>query len=199
MLDGIEPEASRQQRQRQLDDAEDNIVPTSLISKTPISTPASNLTQNITLNLSDNRFETKHFQEAVGSVDNRGCETNVAGAVQGNQIGTQSDNGRALAAVAGEIQQLLGQLAQIYPTGTVSEQQFFIDAVVKAIEARPELKARVVTLVERVGTEALKAALKAAIDGVAIDGVAIDGVAIDGFIVDRFIVDGVGGAIAKLA
>ena len=109
--------------------------------------------------------------KAVGTQDNRNINldlkgasvasaytekieaSQVAGTVQGNQIGTQynSPQKQTLAEAAAEIQKLLKQLEQTNPTATPEQQQAYVDAAIS-----PTLKERCVS--------ALKAGSETAID-----------------------------------
>ena len=70
------------------------------------------------------------FNAPVGSVDNQGTQHNVAGMVEGDQIGTQhnySPEQQSLAEAAAEIRQLLQQLEASNPAATELEQQTFVN------------------------------------------------------------------------
>lgn len=63
---------------------------------------------------------------------------------------------QTLAQAAAEIQQLLDQLSQTYPTTTQTEKMTLVTKAVEAIEKNPTLKARVVGALKAGGVETLK-------------------------------------------
>jgi hypothetical protein len=63
---------------------------------------------------------------------------------------------KTLAEAAAEIQQLLQQLEQSYPTNTPLEKQVVVTEALKQIESNPPLKARVIAALKAGGVEALK-------------------------------------------
>ncbi|UBF26671.1 hypothetical protein K9N68_01275 [Kovacikia minuta CCNUW1] len=75
-------------------------------------------------------------------------------AITGDQVGVQHNYAATqnLAEAAKEIQALLDQLAQTYPTATETETA----EAVKQIEQKPELKARIVGALEKGGKKALE-------------------------------------------
>ncbi len=64
-----------------------------------------------------------------------------------------------LAEAAAEIQQLLQQLSQTYPTSTNKEKMAVVAEAVDQIESNPTLKARVINALKAGGTETLKEAI----------------------------------------
>lgn len=64
-----------------------------------------------------------------------------------------------LAEAAGEIQQLLEQLTEAYPTTTYEEKTAVVGEVVDRIESNPTLKAKVINALKAGGTEAFKEAI----------------------------------------
>lgn len=64
-----------------------------------------------------------------------------------------------LAEAAAEIQQLLTQLEQTYPTETLSQQAVVAEEAIKRIEANPTLKERVVGALKSAGVETFKEAV----------------------------------------
>ena len=105
---------------------------------------------------------TQNFYGNVASVGNQGTQTNVAGVVQGDQIGVQHNYAAEkpdLAAAAREIQQLLEQLSQTYPTSTLPEQMTVATKAVETIESQPTLKTRIVGALKAGGTAALQTAI----------------------------------------
>ncbi|NEQ04746.1 MAG: hypothetical protein F6K37_01690 [Moorea sp. SIO4E2] len=91
---------------------------------------------------------------AVGSLtgDNSGTFT-------GNQNIYQSQKKQTLTEAAAEIQQLLEQLSQAYPTTTTAEKMTVVMEVADRIENNPTLKSRVVGALKSGGTEAFKEAI----------------------------------------
>ncbi|BAY41489.1 hypothetical protein NIES2111_58850 (plasmid) [Nostoc sp. NIES-2111] len=84
-----------------------------------------------------------------------------ADTVNANQIGGNITNynpeqKQNLAQAAADIQQLLNQLSQTYPTTTTSEKMTVVAKAVDEIESNPTLKARVISALKAGGTEALK-------------------------------------------
>ncbi|MBD2504863.1 pentapeptide repeat-containing protein [Anabaena azotica] len=84
-----------------------------------------------------------------------------ADTVNANQIGGNITNynpeqKQNLAQAAAEIQQLLNQLSQTYPTTTTSQKMTVVAKAVDEIERNPTLKARVIGALKAGGTEALK-------------------------------------------
>jgi len=64
-----------------------------------------------------------------------------------------------LAQAAPEIQQLLKQLSQTYPTNTIKEKIMFVGEVVDRIENNPQLKPKVINAIKAGGVEAFKEAI----------------------------------------
>ncbi|WAN69426.1 hypothetical protein BJP36_35640 [Moorena producens JHB] len=91
---------------------------------------------------------------AVGSLtgDNSGTFT-------GNQNINQSQKKQTLTEAAAEIQQLLEQLSQAYPTTTTAEKMTVVMEAADRIENNPTLKSRVVGALKSGGTEAFKEAI----------------------------------------
>lgn len=84
-----------------------------------------------------------------------------ANTVQAGQIGGDIHNyapeqRQNLAEAAAEIQQLLQQLEQTYPTSTPREKQIVVAEAIERIENNPALKVRVIGALKAGGTEALK-------------------------------------------
>jgi hypothetical protein len=85
----------------------------------------------------------------------------------------QTETRANLAEVAAEIQNLLNQLSQSYPTETVTQQAIVTEKAIAEIEKDPSLKERVRSVLAASGTEAFKQAVDhpaihimiAAIDG----------------------------------
>jgi|GEM_PF-1540235 len=84
--------------------------------------------------------------------------------VQNNQvIGTQHnyapEQKQTLAEAAAEIQQLLEQLSETYPTTTPLEQMTVATKAIEQIDNNPSLKQRIVSALTGAGTEAIKVAI----------------------------------------
>jgi hypothetical protein len=78
------------------------------------------------------------------------------GTVQGDAVaGNKLISSQNLAAAAQEIQNLIEQLAQTYPTDTMPAKVQFADAVVQYIETNPSLRQRVLSAIKAGGVEAL--------------------------------------------
>ncbi|MBD2511347.1 pentapeptide repeat-containing protein [Nostoc muscorum FACHB-395] len=98
-------------------------------------------------------FNLQGAQFAGGLVD---AETVTANQIGGNITNYTPEQKQNLAQAAAEIQQLLNQLGQTYPTNTPLEKQIVVTEVLKEIERNPTLKARVIGALKAGGTEALK-------------------------------------------
>ncbi|NES82743.1 MAG: hypothetical protein F6K10_15795 [Moorea sp. SIO2B7] len=91
---------------------------------------------------------------AVGSVTGEN-----SGTFTGNQNVYQPHKKQTLAEAAAEIQQLLEQLSQVYPTTTIAEKMTVVMEAADRIENNPTLKSRVVGALKSGGTEAFKEAI----------------------------------------
>nr|WP_225912534.1 hypothetical protein [Nostoc flagelliforme] len=98
-------------------------------------------------------FNLQGAQFAGGLVD---AETVTANQIGGNITNYTPEQRQNLAEAAADIQQLLNQLGQAYPTNTPLEKQIVVTEVLKEIERNPTLKARVIGALKAGGTEALK-------------------------------------------
>ncbi|MEJ6487945.1 pentapeptide repeat-containing protein [Nostoc punctiforme UO1] len=98
-------------------------------------------------------FNLQGAQFAGGLVD---AETVTANQIGGNITNYTPEQRQNLAQAAAEIQQLLNQLGQTYPTNTPLEKQIVVTEALKEIERNPTLKARVIGALKAGGTEALK-------------------------------------------
>jgi hypothetical protein len=92
------------------------------------------------------------------------------GANIGSNVDTARDNARvqsilhnyapeqrqSLVEAAAEIQQLLQQLEQSYPTNTPLERQAVVTEAIRHIESNPTLKARIIGALKKAGTEGIK-------------------------------------------
>jgi len=85
-----------------------------------------------------------------------GPVTGVAGNVEGNQNIYSLEQRQTLSEAAKEIQQLLNQLSETYPTTTSTGQMAIATKAVEEIEKNPALKRRVIGALKAGGTEALK-------------------------------------------
>ncbi|MHC5761893.1 pentapeptide repeat-containing protein [Nostoc sp.] len=84
------------------------------------------------------------------------AETVSANKIGGNITNYTPEQKQNLAQAAADIQQLLNQLGQTYPTNTPLEKQIVVTEALKEIESNPTLKARVINALKAGGTEALK-------------------------------------------
>jgi|688.fasta_scaffold02648_25 uncharacterized protein YjbI with pentapeptide repeats len=98
-------------------------------------------------------FNLQGAQFAGGLVD---AETVNAHQIGGNITNYTPEQKQNLAEAAAEIQQLLNQLEQTYPTTTTSEKMSVVARAVDKIENNPTLKARVIGALKAGGTEAFK-------------------------------------------
>ncbi|OKH13396.1 hypothetical protein FACHB389_36170 [Nostoc calcicola FACHB-389] len=98
-------------------------------------------------------FNLQGAQFAGGLID---AETVTANQIGGNITNYNPEQRQNLAEAAAEIQQLLNQLGQTYPTNTPLEKQIVVTEALKQIERNPTLKARVIGALKVGGTEALK-------------------------------------------
>ena len=99
------------------------------------------------------KFDLQNAQFAGGLVD---ADTVTARQIGGNINNLTPQQRQNLAQAAAEIQQLLKQLEQSYPTNTPLEKQVVVTEALKQIESNPTLKARVMGALKAGGTEALK-------------------------------------------
>ncbi|RCJ40083.1 hypothetical protein A6770_38340 [Nostoc minutum NIES-26] len=84
------------------------------------------------------------------------ADTVTAGQIGGNITNYNPEQKQNLAQAAADIQQLLNQLSQSYPTATTSEKMSVVAKAVDEIESNPTLKARVIGALKAGGTEAFK-------------------------------------------
>jgi uncharacterized protein YjbI with pentapeptide repeats len=98
-------------------------------------------------------FDLKGAQFAGGLVN---ADTVTANQIGGNITNYSTEQKQNLAEAAAEIQQLLNQLGQAYPTNTPLEKQIAVTEALKQINNNPTLKARVIGALKSGGTEALK-------------------------------------------
>jgi antitoxin component of MazEF toxin-antitoxin module len=90
---------------------------------------------------------TQHFNAPV---------TAVAGNVEGDQIIYSPEQRQTLAEAAAEIQELLDQLSQTYPTNTTTGKMQLAAEAIAQIESNPTLMQRVLSAIQAGGTAALE-------------------------------------------
>jgi hypothetical protein len=88
----------------------------------------------------------------------------VSGSIQGsvigdNQYNSASEQKQTLAEAAAEIQQLLEQLDQSYPTNTTTDKMIMASKAIQHIESNPKLKARILSAVKVCGISAFETLL----------------------------------------
>ncbi|MEJ6486930.1 hypothetical protein N0Y54_37695 [Nostoc punctiforme UO1] len=98
-------------------------------------------------------FNLQNAQFAGGLVD---ADTVNAHQIGGNITNYTTEQRQNLAEAAAEIQQLLNQLSQAYPTATTSQKMSVVARAVDEIENNPTLKARIIGALKAGGTEAFK-------------------------------------------
>ncbi|MEH1771134.1 MAG: pentapeptide repeat-containing protein [Nostoc sp.] len=98
-------------------------------------------------------FNLQGAQFAGGLVN---ADTVTANQIGGNITNYSTEQKQNLTEAAAEIQQLLNQLGQTYPTTTTSEKMIAVAKAVDEIENNPTLKARVIGALKAGGTEAFK-------------------------------------------
>ncbi|MHC5860964.1 pentapeptide repeat-containing protein [Nostoc sp.] len=98
-------------------------------------------------------FNLQNAQFAGGLLN---ADTVNAHQIGGNITNYNPEQKQNLAEAAAEIQQLLNQLSQTYPTATTSEKMTVVARAVDEIENNPTLKARVSGALKTGGTEAFK-------------------------------------------
>ncbi|MBP0014032.1 MAG: pentapeptide repeat-containing protein [Roseofilum sp. SBFL] len=103
---------------------------------------------------SQTMVEKQDFHAPVGSVNNQGQQTNVAGVNQGIQSNTNQE--RDLVEAAQEIQALLQQLQGSHPVLTTVEQMTVATEAIKTIEGNPNLKQRAINAAKGGLMEGLK-------------------------------------------
>ena len=98
-------------------------------------------------------FNLQNAQFGGGLVN---ADTVTANQIGGNITNYSTEQRQNLAEAAAEIQQLLDQLSQTYPTTTTSEQMIAVAKAIDEIENNPTLKARVIGALKSGGKEAFK-------------------------------------------
>ncbi|AUB42118.1 putative protein YjbI, containings pentapeptide repeats [Nostoc flagelliforme CCNUN1] len=98
-------------------------------------------------------FNLQDAQFAGGLVN---ADTVTANQIGGNITNYSPEQKQNLARAAADIQQLLNQLGQTYPTATTSQKMSVVAKAVDEIENNPTLKVRVIGALKAGGTEAFK-------------------------------------------
>ncbi|WP_414755840.1 pentapeptide repeat-containing protein [Anabaena sp. CCY 9910] len=98
-------------------------------------------------------FNLQNAQFAGGLVN---ADTVTANQIGGNITNYNPEQKQNLAQAAADIQQLLNQLSQTYPTTTTSQKMTVVARAVDEIESNPPLKTRVIDALKARGTEAFK-------------------------------------------
>ncbi|MBW4578673.1 MAG: hypothetical protein KME42_03750 [Tildeniella nuda ZEHNDER 1965/U140] len=99
---------------------------------------------------------TEHFPAQIFNIINNAP---VAGQQFGNQNTLNVTQRSNLVEAAAEIQQLLKQLEQSYPTETFAQKAVVVDEAIKQIEGDPSFRNRVVGALKSAGKEAFKEAI----------------------------------------
>ncbi|MEH2273703.1 MAG: hypothetical protein V7K40_02495 [Nostoc sp.] len=105
------------------------------------------------VNNKTSNFNLQGAQFAGGIVDADSVNAQQIGGNITNYTPQQRQN---LAEAAAEIQKLLNQLGQSYPTNTPLEKQIVVTEALKQIDSNPTLKVRVIGALKAGGTEAFK-------------------------------------------
>jgi predicted Mrr-cat superfamily restriction endonuclease len=116
--------------------------------------------------MSERKINIDQSQASIG--------TGYAENITAEQIGGTIHNYAAeqnLTEAAAEIHQLLEQLAQTYPTETLSQQEVVVQEVKRQINNNPTLKERIVNVIKAMGVEALKEAIDHPLANVLVAGV----------------------------
>ncbi|WP_293342196.1 MULTISPECIES: hypothetical protein [unclassified Microcoleus] len=95
-------------------------------------------------------------QASIGVGYSQNINSQQVGGTIHNYSPEQKQN---LAEAAAEIQKLLEQLAQNYPTETLSEKAVVAEEAIKQIKGDPTLEQRVVSLIQAMSVEALMQAI----------------------------------------
>ncbi len=106
--------------------------------------------------------------------DLRGAKIgNLADTVQGDQKSVQHNYAKqkSLTETAQEIQALLDQLSQTYPTQTFQEKGKMADVALAQINANPTLKAKLMAVIKAMSIESVKQALNHPVAEILIAGV----------------------------
>jgi len=114
------------------------------------------ISQNLTQEQGDNNAMTKISQSHSGSGDN----------VAGDKNTTNNYNSLNLAQAAADIEQLLQQLTETYPTTTTKEKMVVATEAIDHIETNPDWKKRIVNAAKKGGLAAIEKAIGKATDSV---------------------------------
>lgn len=98
-------------------------------------------------------YDLRYSQFGGGLIN---ADTVTANQIGGNITNYNPEQKQNLTQAAAEIQQILNQLSQSYPTATTSEKMTVVARAVDEIESNPTLKARVIGALKAGGTEAFK-------------------------------------------
>ncbi|MFN6565255.1 MAG: pentapeptide repeat-containing protein [Nostoc sp. ChiSLP01] len=105
------------------------------------------------VNNKTSNFNLQNAQFGGGLIN---ADTVNAQQIGGNITNYNPEQKQNLVQAAAEIQQLLNQLSQTYPTATTSQRMTVVAKAVDEIESNPTLKARVIGALKAGGTEAFK-------------------------------------------
>lgn len=142
LLDGIEPEQTRQKRQLDRDDEDITEMNRASASSSIINIYNQNMQEN--QNPMSNIYQNHH-----GKGDN----------VAGNKTLNQFNNSPNLAKAARDIKELLDQLSKDYPSNTPAGQAMIGAKAIEHIENNPTLRQRVVNALKEAGATALEEAV----------------------------------------
>ncbi|HEY9606881.1 MAG TPA: hypothetical protein V6C85_35055, partial [Allocoleopsis sp.] len=142
LLDGIEPEQTRQKRQLDRDDEDITEMNRASASSSIINIYNQNMQENH--NPMSNIYQNHH-----GKGDN----------VAGNKTLNQFNNSPNLAKAARDIKELLDQLSKDYPSNTPAGQAMIGAKAIEHIENNPTLRQRVVNALKEAGATALEEAV----------------------------------------
>jgi uncharacterized protein YjbI with pentapeptide repeats len=125
---------------------------TKLLASRPINVEARAIAESESMSEAS-KYNQRHAQ--IGSLVDTARDNSRQQSInhQHNYAPEQKQN---LVEAAAEIQQLLQQLEQTYPTNTPLEKQLVVTEALKQIESNPTLKARVIGALKASGIEALK-------------------------------------------
>ncbi|MDJ0713884.1 MAG: hypothetical protein QNJ54_06660 [Prochloraceae cyanobacterium] len=130
------------------------------MTKEPVIHNHYGKTDSRTINMGDGNYNENIKGDYIQQQGSFGVGVNK-GEIKAKTIaGTINEaQSKTLAETAAEIQQLLEQLSQTYPTSTSKEKMTVVGEVVDRIEKNPTLKARVINALKAGGTEAFKEAI----------------------------------------
>ena len=113
---------------------------------------STNMTNN--RNIKAETYNEQSGKFGIGNINGGEIKGNAKVAAEINEVEKKN-----LTDAAKEIQQLLEQLSDTYPTTTIKEKNIVVGEVVEQIENHPTLKAKVINALKAGGTEALKEAI----------------------------------------